>query len=202
MTYATHREDRDLARRILTGDEEAFTELFDSVFHGLFRFVLSRVRDETLAEEIVQKALCKAFDKIQTYRGEAALFTWLCTFCRFEISATMRTRGRQPESPLILDRPEVRAALESIAEAETGPVERLEREELGRIVRLTLDHLPGHYGDALEWKYIEGVSVREIAGRLGVTSKAAESLLTRARNAFRDAFRGIAEGWEPVTDWR
>ena len=56
-----------------------------------------------------------------------------------------------------------------------------------------LDGLPARYGDALEWKYVEGLPVVEIAARLAVSPKAAESLLTRAREAFRDAFATLAE---------
>jgi DNA-directed RNA polymerase specialized sigma24 family protein len=65
---------------------------------------------------------------------------------------------------------------------------------VGALVRLTLDQLPARYGDALEWKYVEGLSVKEIAVRLGVGPKAAESLLTRARQAFRDAFATLSPG--------
>lgn len=56
-----------------------------------------------------------------------------------------------------------------------------------RLVEATLDSLPGHYGEILEWKYLDGLTVAEIAGRLGLGVKAAESLLTRAREAFREA---------------
>ena len=55
-------------------------------------------------------------------------------------------------------------------------------------MRVTLDHIPSLYGDVLEWKYIHGLSVKEIARRIGRGPKAAESLLTRAREAFRDGF--------------
>jgi TonB-dependent Receptor Plug Domain/Sigma-70, region 4 len=58
-------------------------------------------------------------------------------------------------------------------------------------------HLPSHYADALEWKYIDEAPVQEIATRLGLGPKAAESLLTRARVAFRDAFRTLAAAAEP-----
>jgi DNA-directed RNA polymerase specialized sigma24 family protein len=60
---------------------------------------------------------------------------------------------------------------------------------------VTLDALPRRYGDALEWKYVLGLTVEEIAGRLGLGPKAAASLLTRARQAFRDGF--VAQGVEP-----
>ena len=60
---------------------------------------------------------------------------------------------------------------------------------------MTLDHLPGSYGDVLEWKYLQEMSVAEIAARLGVGYKAAESILTRARVAFREGFSLVAGGW-------
>ncbi len=65
---------------------------------------------------------------------------------------------------------------------------------------MTLDALPRAYGDALEWKYVHGHSVREIAARLNLGEKAAESLLTRARQAFRDGFAAVTQGCpEPGT---
>ena len=60
------------------------------------------------------------------------------------------------------------------------------------MVWAVLDHLPVRYGNALQWKYIQGLSVREIASLLGASPKAAESVLTRARQAFRDGFAAVA----------
>jgi RNA polymerase sigma-70 factor (ECF subfamily) len=67
------------------------------------------------------------------------------------------------------------------------------------LVRLVLDHLPARYGDALEWKYVEGLGVKEIARRLEVTPLAAESLLGRARRAFRSAWHGLTGESLPET---
>ena len=105
-------EDRDLARRLLRGDERAFEEFFRTHFHALFRFALSRMRnDADAAEEVAQATLCRAITRLHTYRGEATLFTWLCTFCRHEIAAWFGRRGRQPPAVSLLeDHPEVRAA--------------------------------------------------------------------------------------------
>lgn len=181
-------EDRNLAARMLSGEESAFEEFFDSHFPGLYRFALARVgQNADAAEEVVQASIAKAIRKLGTYRGEAALFSWLCAFCRHEIGAFYRERGQSPS--LTEDTPEVRAALESLAAADTDdPDSRLRRKQLSGIVQVTLDFLPRHYGDALEWKYIEGLSVAEIGARLSIGTKAAESLLTRARVAFRDGF--------------
>lgn len=185
-----HSSDRALVDRLLAGDEAAFDQFFEAHARGLFRFALLRLhRDDHAAEEVVQATLSAAIRKLATYRGEASLFTWLCTFCRHEISAHYkRARRTAPEMPLIEEALEIRAALESLAATGDRPDAALERRELATLVRTVLDVLPNRYGDALEWKYIHELSVQEIAGRLNVTPKAAESLLTRAREAFRDAF--------------
>jgi RNA polymerase sigma-70 factor (ECF subfamily) len=188
--------DMHLVERMLAGEEKAFEEFFERHFPGLYRFTLVRVgRNEDAAEDIVQSTLLKAVDKLHTFRGEAALFTWLCTFCRHEISAYYRRRGKTPEVTLIEDAPEVRAALESLSAGSTDrPEETLHRKEIARLVQTTLDALPNRYGDALEWKYIQGLSVKEISERLAIGPKAAESLLTRAREAFRDGFASVSGG--------
>jgi RNA polymerase sigma-70 factor, ECF subfamily len=189
--------DLALTRRLLAGDESAFEEFFADYFPRLYRFAQARLGgNEDAAEEVVQSALIRAVDKLHTYRGEAALFTWLCTICRREIATWVERAGKALEVSLIDDHPEIRAALDALtALASSDPETELRRRELSRLVQVTLDHLPARYADVLEWKYIQGLSVDEIAHRLGVGYKAAESLLTRARQAFRDGFSLVAGGW-------
>jgi RNA polymerase sigma-70 factor (ECF subfamily) len=175
---------------MLAGDERAFDEFFEGHFPGLYRFALTRLNhDGDAAEEVAQATICKAITKLGTYRGEAALFTWLCTFCRYEISAfCKRNKLAARRVDLIEDSPQVRAALESTGAMLEGPEKAFDRAEVSRLVQVVLDQLPPRYGNALEWKYLEGLSVKEIASRMKLSPKAAESLLTRAREAFRDGF--------------
>jgi RNA polymerase sigma-70 factor (ECF subfamily) len=175
-------------RRLRHGDEEAFQEFFDAHFPRLYRFALTRVGNEDAAEEIVQETLIRAIRKLATFRGEAALFTWLVTICRREIAAWFARTGRRSTVSLEEDLPDVRARLEALANLEAGPDETTHRQEIARLVRVALDFLPARYGDVLEWKYIDEHSVSDIAARLGLSPKAAESMLTRARQAFREAF--------------
>lgn len=192
-------DDRALVRRLLRGDEAAFDLFVGEYYPRLYRFALPRVGSSPeVAQDVVQTTFEKVIPRLGSYRGEAALFTWMCSFCRFQIAAHFRQLGRgAPEVRLAEDAPEVRAALESLAALDDGPAELLEREELSRLVRVVLDQLPIRYGNALDWKYIQGLSVREIATRLGTSPKAAESLLTRARQAFRDGFSAVAGGLLP-----
>ena len=59
-------------------------------------------------------------------------------------------------------------------------------------VQVALDYLPDNYSKALRLKYFEGHSVKHIAQQLEVSVKAAESILTRARLAFREGFGEMA----------
>lgn len=187
--------DRALVRRILQGDAEAFRGVFDSFFPRLYRFALARLdNDADAAGEVVQQTFCKAIERLHTYRGEAALYTWFCQVCRNTIIDYRRARGRAARTvPLLEDQPDVRAILETLAApASERPEAQAWRQDVCRLVQATVDALPDHYGEVLEWKYIDGLSVEDIAAQLNIGVKAAESLLARARNAFKRAITALA----------
>jgi RNA polymerase sigma-70 factor (ECF subfamily) len=190
-------DDKRLAERMLQGEQRAFDEFFHGYFDRLYRFALVRLNhDADTAEDIVQQTLCKAVEKIALYRGESALFTWLCRICRNTIVDSFR-ESPQARATIVPfeENEEIRLALESISALQTGdPQQNAINEQLTRLVRVVLDYLPRRYGQVLEWKYIEGHTVKEIAGFLGVAPKAAESTLTRARLAFRDGFSALGLG--------
>jgi len=181
--------DRELVRRLLIGDEAAFDRFINDYYPRLYRFAYRRVAgNRDVALDVVQATFEKIIPRLGAWRGEAPLFSWMCGFGRFEIARLWKEQQRElPE-----DEPNVRAVLDSLAALDASPEHDLERKELGRAVRMALDHLPRHYDAALEWKYVAGLSVNEIAQRLSMSTKAAESLLTRARQAFRDAFAELA----------
>lgn len=191
LKISQHSKDRALSRRIAAGDERAFEEFFREYFPRLFRFTLSRVdNDESLAEEIVQRTLCIVVRKMGTFRGEAMLFSWLCQICRNEMAAVFKRLGREVSFQLE-DNPAVQAALESLTMGRHDPQKQRQSEEVARFVRTTLEHLPSNYATALEMKYIRGCSVREIGEQLNIGTKAAESVLSRARAAFKEGFRSL-----------
>lgn len=193
-------DERALVERLRAGDEDAFEEFFEANFHGLYRFALARLdQDSELAREMAQAAFCKAFEKLDTYRGEAPIFSWLCSICRFEISGHFkRARREPPRVELAEEAVEVLGALESLPFELEDPERQLLRREVARRVHLTVDHLPEQYGRVLEWRYADGLPVPEIAARLEISYKAAESLLSRARQAFRDGFSSLAGQLAPA----
>lgn len=195
-----HLEDRRRIKRLLAGDEQAFHRFFDDYFARLYRFALARLSgDREAACEVAQAALSRALRNIRSYRGEAALFTWLCAICRNELADRARKDERYHRHIVLTeDRPEIQAVIDSFQAPDAEePAGRYLKEEAARLIHVALDRLPPTYGDALEWKYIEGRSVKEISHRLGVSRDAAQSLLARARRAFEDIYGTLAEALLP-----
>ena len=186
--------DRAIAKRLLDGDEAAFREFFDSFFPRLYRFALVRLDgNPDDASEVVQQTFCKAFERMDSYRGEASLYGWMCQICRNTVIDLGRRKQREFQRVTLLEEERtIQGILESLSAPESDEPETYAwRADMMRLIQATLDCLPGHYGDVLEWKYVDGLSVKEIAERMAVGPKAAESLLTRARIAFREAIETI-----------
>jgi len=191
-----HDQDRELVKQLLDGDTSAFQQFFDGYFPRLYRFILRRtMNDPEGARDIVQSALIKGVRKLDAYRGEASLFTWLCQIARRELldqqakAATERSRLVRMEED-----PSVRATLESMDWVmDSDPDALLQRADLSQLVHAALDYLPGKYARLLELKYVQELPVEEIARRLGLTLISVQSLLARARSAFREACHALSD---------
>ena len=186
--------DAALIAAMLAGDEAAFRVFFETYFPRIYRFALPRLgNDAEACKEVVQSTLVKAMRALGTFRSEAALFSWLCQICRRQIADYLRAHKRHHQNVVLIDdTPGLREALESIAAPSSDePLQGYGSAETRRLVQSVLDRLPSRYGDVLEWKYIEGRSVEEIGALLGVGQTAAQSLLARARVAFREALETV-----------
>ncbi len=180
--------DRKLVRAILSGDERALRRFFDEYFPRLYRYARHRLRNEADVDDVVQIVLAQAARRMETYRGEATLLTWLVQICRHEISRQLHKSSREADmmTPFLND-DLLRSVVESIeTDGACDPEASSRRSELISLIQFSLDQLPEHYARALELKYIEGFNSREIAAQLKTSDGAIQSLLARARRAFRD----------------
>ncbi|MCB1674681.1 MAG: sigma-70 family RNA polymerase sigma factor [Halioglobus sp.] len=180
------RRDRQLVRRILAGDEAALRDFIDEYFPRLYRYARHRLRNASDVEDVVQVTLTQAARRLETYRGEATLLTWLIQICRHEISRQLVQNQRDADlmAPF-LDDDVLRSVVESM-ETDSTPESDNRRIQVIGLVQFTLDQLPEHYAAALELKYIEGFNSKEIAQHLRISDEATQSLLARARRAFRE----------------
>lgn len=180
-------DEQALVARMLTGDQEAYEVFSEHYIPAVYRFAIKRLDgDSQLAKDIVQTTMCKVITKLGTFRGDGPLLGWLCACCRNEIA--MHFRGAPREVGLESCGLDVQAFP---APRNDRPDELLLSSETSELVHLALDLLPERYAQALGWKYVDGASVREISQRVGLSEKATESLLTRARVAFRDAWENL-----------
>ena len=192
---AIYLDDKRLVKQLLANDEQAFDRFFSDNFARLYRFALTRLPDDPDGtREVVQIALTKAVAKLHTYRGESALFTWLCAITRNEMSDWLAKQGRYRQHIVLTeDFPEIQAAVDSFqAPQSDNPEQNYQRAELVRLIQVALDRLPPKYGNVLEWKYIEGYSVNEIAVKLELGNEATQSLLARAKRAFSDVYGSLS----------
>lgn len=170
--------ERALRGAVLAGDERAWRAWYDQEFPALYAYVSWRcggVRD--LTEEAVQDTWLIAVRRIRRFEPERGAFgTWLRGIAANVVRNQLRRLARQRRRTRPLN-----ADLSSSSQnGEAACVERIAR---------ALGQLPERYEAVLRAKYLDQQSVAAIADAWKETPKAVESLLTRARQAFREAFQ-------------
>ena len=192
-------------RRALAGDADAVRTLADEALTPLYHFCLYRVgRDSHLCEEVVQETLVRALRDLVNYEPKRSgdnIFPWLTGLARNEISRVLAREKQMVSLDQLWARVD-RELAEVFDRIEAEPFDDavLRREETRELVTVTMSQLPTHYREALEAKYVSGRSVRDLAHLWQKTEKSVESLLTRARKAFRATFVALnrALGTQPL----
>jgi RNA polymerase sigma-70 factor (ECF subfamily) len=193
MSDSVHKEDIELAKQLMRGKEQAFNSFFNLYYARVFRFCMRRA-SEADAEEIAVETLRQAIRRIETYRGEASLMTWLYQVARSQVSAHYKRQSKHQNLVLLEDSEQVQAEVEAMAiELSETPEGLREQAQQKHLVHYMLDSLPSDYGKILEWKYVEGCSVDEIAEKLSTSPTAIQSMLARARTAFRKTYAQITQ---------
>lgn len=161
--------DHLLLARSAAGSPEAFRRLFERHSRGVLRLALRYAGNRADAEDICQEVFLQVWRNAAGFRGEARFSTWLY---RIAVNRCLSHRRR-------------RAAPESLEEAEEVADPREHDPETARLVGEAVGRLPGRQRLAVILAHFEGRPYREIAGLLGTTVPAVESLLFRARAGLR-----------------
>ncbi len=148
----------------------------------LKRFIALKVDDKNVAEELLQETLISGYESLPQFGGRSTFLSWLCGIAKHEIADFYR---KKKIKTILFSR---LPFLEKLVDQALGPEEKaIEAELKGKMARVFKGLTEG-YRIILRLKYIEGLSVAQIAQDLGLTMKAVESRLTRARVAFREAW--------------
>lgn len=149
----------------------------------LLKFIERFTENKEDAQDIFQETLIAAIESLPFYKRKSSFFTWLCGIARHEIIDYYRKK--RIKAILFSRLP----WLEKLAKEALGPEEEIIEKELKEKINTVLKNLSEGYQVILRLKYIEGRSMAEIAEKLRLTIKAVESRLSRARLAFRQAWK-------------
>jgi len=173
-----------LISRVLTGDSEAARELYDAHVDRVFRLCYRMAGEDHLAQDFTQDTFVRAFTKLDTFRGESALGTWLGA-----IATSVSLNGLR-KVKRFRDR-EVELHEDTGRTARTKGVEPDLRDRLHHAI----DRLPEGYRTVFVMHDLEGYTHEEIGGALGVKAGTSKSQLFRARARLREELSDFAEEW-------
>ncbi len=168
---------------MLRGDEAAWSELYGSTFRSIYAYVYHRTsRQRERTDEIIQETWMVAVRRIRSFDPDRASFeAWVRGIALNVLRNLARQWSRQNATTEQAD--------VSIDAIPTGlPSARL---DLAEQIALAMTELPARYQSVLRARYEQEHSLVEIASQCGVSPKAAESLLGRARAAFRLAYQRL-----------
>jgi RNA polymerase sigma-70 factor, ECF subfamily len=177
MTDRDWRE-RGLRDAVAAGDERAWRAWYEGEYAPLEAYVLWRCGNRRdLADDVLQETWMTAVRNVRRFDPHAGTFhAWLCGIASNVIRNHLRSRRRRADRQ--------QALTGDFAVEDSTLAER----ERGDRLTAALATLPDRYEVALRLKYLDRLTVAEMAATLGETEKAVESLLSRARAAFREAY--------------
>jgi RNA polymerase sigma-70 factor (ECF subfamily) len=183
------RSEKELLAAWREGDATAGTELFRSLFRVVRRFFFNKVPERDL-EDLVQKTFTALVEGRDTFRGDAAVRTYVLAIARNTLLRYLREYARR-DSKVALD-----FAVSSIAALGVTPGTAIAIRDDEEEVRLALQRVPVHYQVILELSYWEGVANAELAEILEIDPTTVRTRLFRARQALAKALEGKVVGDE------
>lgn len=163
--------DGALVARFQAGDEGGFTELYSRYFKRIERLCLRRLGNRQDAEDVAQGTFAKAYKGLRAFQG-VRVFPWLFVIATNACHDLLAYMGRT-------------GALVAEPTDETDPASGMVATETTSAVRLAMSLLSPRYRGVLSQRYLEGLDYATIARRSSLTVGAVETVLWRARQAFK-----------------
>jgi RNA polymerase sigma-70 factor, ECF subfamily len=184
------RPDADLVALARRGEGTAFAAIMTRYNRRLYRAARGIVRDDSEAEDVLQEAYVRAFGALGTFRGDAALSTWLTRIVINEALGRVR-RQRPTEELEVLDREmqsgDARVIMFPGVNSVPDPESAAARAEVRRLLEGAVDELPDAFRLVFVMRDVEGLSIEETANHLGIRPETVKTRLHRARKLLRDA---------------
>jgi RNA polymerase sigma factor (sigma-70 family) len=177
------REDPDLAlvRALQAGDDQAFGALMDRHQKGLFRFIFRHIPNEADALELTQAAFVRAYFNIGKFQPTAKFVTWLYRIALNLCRDHSRSRAYRNSLQTISTGAEEDEEQTQLSTNPYDPNRRTQDRELLRAAEKAISELPQNPRNALILTALVGHSHAEVAELLGISPKAVEARVSRAR---------------------
>jgi RNA polymerase sigma-70 factor (ECF subfamily) len=173
-----------LVTRVLAGDQQAERELYDGLVDRIYRIVYRMVGEPDLAAEYTQDTFVRVFERLETFRGESALSTWVTS-----IAISVVYNGQRKVKRL-------RTREVELEHAETVPTPaRTGDPELRARLTSAIDGLPEGYRTVFLMHDVEGYTHQEIGAALGIQEGTSKAQLSRARARLRQQLAAYAGEW-------
>ena len=182
--------DAELASSALAGQQSAYGELMRRHREAVFRLARGHVGDATEALDITQETFISAFAALARYDGARPFRLWVS---RIAINKCHDWARRRAVRRFFTFARPIEEAVAVADDALTPEDELQSRDELAQI-HAAIAALPANLKDVLLLRTIEGMSQAEAAQTLGVSEKAVETRLYRARNKLAEQLRDAAAG--------
>jgi RNA polymerase sigma-70 factor (ECF subfamily) len=153
--------------------------LYSDALPQVYGYLLSRCGTATLAEDLTAETFLAAVDTVRRDHPPPLSVAWLIGVARHKLADHWRRQGREQRGLR-----SVGATVDERAES-TDPSEQLD----AVLARATLARLSPQYRLALTLRYVDDLTVSDVAEAMGRSLHATEALLVRARIAFRHAYR-------------
>ena len=172
------------------GDPETWVDQ-----HGdyLYSYALSRIKDPTTAEDLVQETLLAALKEQEGFEGRSSLRTWLIAILKHKVVDYLRKRSR--EQPLDDREPDVDGSdaffdekgnwMLRPAKWTTDPTELLEQKEFWEVFTRCLSDLPVRQAQAFQLREMDGLDCSKICNVMEITASNCWVILYRARMNMR-----------------
>jgi RNA polymerase sigma-70 factor (ECF subfamily) len=184
--YAT-LDDHALVAQVCAGQREAFAHIMQRCNQRLFRIARSVVGEDAEAEDVVQESYMRAYRKLDAFRGDSTLLTWLTSIVLNEARGRLRKRhcmvgleqidAAPPESDRIIPFPAKFGSEDPAASAA--------RAQIRQLLEQAIDELPEAFRMVYVMRDVEGCTVEETADQLAVRPETVKTRLHRARRLLR-----------------
>jgi len=189
----------ELLSRLQSGDERALSDLADTYGTKIYQLAFRYLRNKEDAEEVTQDVLFKVYRKVGSFRGDAALSSWIYRITFNAAMSRLRTaqyqRSQEDDRQLVSeDADPSKPARSEIADWTDMADERVLRSQLRRRVFRAILALPAIYRAPVMLRDIQGMSTEEASAMLRVKDQTLKSRLHRGRLILRKQLTDFAGG--------